>query len=307
VKRVLLDIQHADAPLGLGCILNNLGHQWYSPPSYNHRDVRARWMSRPDLDHVERVKRSGGLVLSDPLDIERGMLDLVITGRWEMYDRLRRFLPSSTRLGYYSANRFGLPTTGIPHVIGGTKGQRGQHYFLKRVPSEWLDNGFKRSPMYVTSLVSHLMERDKRWAGKHRGGSVLRPVLHSLRQAKLSVKLHGLGCVDRWVNDRDAFSKMLALLHVKSWGSGSDWSVLKACALGVPCIVYFPYVRGMTHEDLLSRGSNVILTWRLVHDGLWIDRLKDLDGRGNRDRLLDLYRREVPERHVAAYLKNVFR
>lgn len=307
MKRVLLDIQHADAPLGLGCILSNLRHQWYSPPSYNHRDVCTCWTSKPDSEHVERVERSGGLILNDPVEIQRGMLDLVITGRWEMYERLRRFLPVGTRLGYYAANRFGLPAPGIPNVIGGTKGQRGQHYFLKRVPSEWLDCCLERVPAHVTSLVSQLVKRDRHWAGKHQGGSVLRPILHSLQQAGFSIKLHGPGCIDGWIDDRVAFSKMLALLHVKSWGSGSDWSVLKACAVGVPCIVYSPYVRGTTHEDLLSRSCNVILTWQLVYDGSWISRLKNINGRGNRDRLLDLYRRGVPEKHVDAYLKSVFR
>lgn len=305
MRHVLLDIQHADAPLGLGCVLHNLGHTWYSPPSYSHKDIRTKWMKKPNLEHVERVSACGGLVYNDPQQLESGAFDLVITGRWEMYQKIRRFMSPRTVLGYYAANRFGLPAAGIPNVIGGTKGQRGQHYFLKRVPDCWLNAKIDRQPLYVTSLVGHLVERDKRWAHRFRGGSVLRAVLSSLQRDGLAVKLHGLGCVNRWIDDRAAFERMSALLHVKSWGSGSDWSVLKACALGIPCIVYFPYVQGTTHEDLLSPSANVLLTWRLVHDGAWVRRVAGLDGGENRDRLLSLYSRGIPEKHVDSYLKRV--
>ena len=303
-KHILLDIAHTDAPLGLGLILGNLGHAWYVPSSINWTNV-TRPLSPCELrEHVtERHLACGAQLYYDPAQLKD--FDLVITGRWEKYRAIRRALSGRTHLGYYTADRFCLFTRDLPNVIGGIKKQPNTHYFLKRVPEYWFDKYLHGDN--IISMVNHLEKYEERWSREWwHEETVLHKALMGLWHAGCNVRRYGIGNPDGWIYDQVAYRLMRALLHIKSWGSGSDWSVLKACARGIPCIVYKRYVTGTTHEDILDPSSNVFLTRKNVEDQSWIPKLMDITGEGNRERLKTLYQKAIPESQVAEYLKSVF-
>lgn len=306
-KHILLDIQHVDAPLGLGLILGNLDHVWYVPADIDWKDITGPAPAfNKNEANTERHLACGAKLYWRSIDMQEGQFDLVITGRWENYHAIRKFLPSKTKLGFYAANRFALPAKGIPNVIGGTLHQPGQHYFLKRVPDYW----FGKYPRgyFIISLVNHLIDYDKKWCREWwHTESILQKVMLDLESVGFTVKSYGVSNPDGWIYDHIAFRLMNTLLHIKAWGSGSDWSVLKACARGLPCIVSARFTVATTHARILDPASNIFLTESAVADSSWLKKFSTISGEGNRDRLKSLYKRGIPEAQVAAYLKNVFK
>jgi hypothetical protein len=241
----------------------------------------------------------------DPLQLAHGEFNLVITSRWDKYTLIKKTVPARTRVAFYCADRYGLPAKGIPYAIGGVKGLAGQHYFLKRAPNYWFAPCPKPTGALLISLIEDLERNNARLNYKlEPRGPVLLHVLNALRAKKIPYRLHGEKCRDRWIYDQVAYRLMSALLHVKPWGSGSDWAIFKACAKGVPCIVYDKFIAGTTHEDVLPREANLILSWSAIQSHGWVDHVPALDGAANRARLLDLYAKGVPEEHVASFLKS---
>ncbi len=54
------------------------------------------------------------------------------------------------------------------------------------------------------------------------------------------------------VKDIEAFPKMFAQLHIKNWGSGNDYAILKGMVRGIPPILYKPFVEGSVLDQFIS-------------------------------------------------------
>lgn len=54
------------------------------------------------------------------------------------------------------------------------------------------------------------------------------------------------------VRDAEAFPKMFAQLHIKNWGSGNDFAILKGMLRGIPPILYRPFVTGSIIDQFIT-------------------------------------------------------
>ena len=75
------------------------------------------------------------------------------------------------------------------------------------------------------------------------------------RNYKGDRKIITYGDPGKSIRDTDAFPNMFAQLHIKNWGSGNDYAILKGMLRGIPPILYRPFVHGSIIDQFIGDGE----------------------------------------------------
>ncbi len=83
-------------------------------------------------------------------------------------------------------------------------------------------------------------------------GSLARIIYeHALKNYKGKKKIISYGDHNK-VRDVDVFPEIYAQLHLKDWGSGNDFAILKGMSRGIPPIIYRPFIKNTVAENFLD-------------------------------------------------------
>jgi hypothetical protein len=259
---------------------------------------------RPDAGYLnletERFVIHGARVYYDLKQLTGGFFNVVITSRWDKFLSIAAKKHRSTKLAFYLADRYWQPPTSV-NVISGVKGP---WYFTKRVPEYWFRKREGERSTLLVSMTSHIEKRNAEHFKKlEPKGNPFPKIIAALQSRKVPYRLFGRSCPHGWCYDQVAYDRMTHLLHIKPWGSGSDWAVLKACAKGIPCVAYKRFVVDTMHADILDPNGALLITWPVAQSSEWVGQLGKLNGEANRQRLRAIYDKSIPEKQVETLLR----
>lgn len=242
MKILILD-QHSDVTRSLLQQLQTLGHKVFIGDSsiiplkkWNKKKLQNNAYHYPfEIGNVEQL--------------QGGEFDAFISLSRDFYKKLRSLAPKSTKRVFFNTQIHSL-SPGLDNILSCDG---------RNVP--------KKSCLFVLSLPLEL----HKYHGPNAYGNYIQ-LIHSftemardpqriqawhifdraMKHYKGPRKIVSYGDAGQTVRDIEAFPKMFAQLHIKNWGSGNDYAILKGMVRGIPPILYGPFYKGSVLDQFVS-------------------------------------------------------
>lgn len=242
MKILILD-QHSDVTRSLLQQLQALGHEVFIGDS--SIIPLKKWNKKKLQNNAYHYSFEIGSV--DQL--QGGEFDAFISLNRDFYKRLRTLAPSKTKRIYFNTQIHPV-SFGLDNILSCDQ---------RNVP--------KKSCLFVLTLPLAL----HKYHGPNPDGYFIQLIHSFAEMAKDPQRIQAWQIFDRArkyysgkreiisygdagqaVRDVEAFPKMFAQLHIKNWGSGNDFAILKGMVRGIPPILFGPFIEESVLDQFVS-------------------------------------------------------